>query len=165
MVNVKTLVLVILVAILAGYLAIRFWPGDERAIRKQLALIEEAGSKAAAEQPKEALFKARQIADLFADPCLLTMEAVRFAGSYPRKQIQDRIVMVRAFYAQARVSLHDVSIEVAETNTAAVRGTLRLRGEVKDEAIADVHEIRAEMKKISDTWLFTSVTIVEVLER
>lgn len=165
MVNVKTLVLIISIAILAGYIAIRFWPGDERAIRKQLALIEEAGSKGAAEQPIEALFKAKQIADLFADPCLLTVEAVRYAGSYPRKQIQDRIVMVRAFYAQARVSLHDISIEIAETNTAVVHGTIRLRGEVKGEAIADVHELRAEMKKIDGNWLFTSVAIVEVLER
>jgi len=164
-VNVKMLVLIISIAILAGYLAIRFWPGDERAIRKQLALIEEAGSKGAAEQPIEALFKAKQIADLFADPCLLTVEAVRYAGSYPRKQIQDRIVMVRAFYAQASVSLYDITINIAETDTAVVRGTIRLRGEVKDEAIADVHELRAEMKKIDGNWLFTSVTIVEVLER
>jgi len=159
------IVVAVVIVLVAAVCTFLFWPSDDRAIRKQLALIEEAGSKAAAEQPIEALFKARQIAELFADPCLLTMEAVRFAGSYPRKQIQDRIVMVRAFYAQARVSLHDVSIEIAETNTAAVRGTLRLRGEVKGEAIADVHEIRAEMKKIGDTWLFTSVTIVEVLER
>ena len=165
MVNVKTLGLIISIAILAGYLAIRFWPGDERAIRKQLVLIEEAGSKAAAEQPIEALFKAKQIADLFADPCLLTVESVQYAGSYPRKQIQDRIVMVRAFYGQARVSLHDITIDITGTNTAVVRGTLRLRGEVKGEAIADVHELLAEMKKMGDTWLFTSVTIVEVLAR
>jgi hypothetical protein len=162
---VKTLGLVILIAILAGYLAIRFWPGDERAIRKQLALIEEAGSKAAAEQPIEALFKAKQIADLFADPCLLTVETVHYAGSYPRKQIQDRIVMVRAFHTQASVALHDITIDITETSTAVVRGTIRLRGEVKGEAIADVHELRAEMEKMDGRWLFTSVTIVEVLER
>lgn len=165
MVNVKTLVFIILIVFLAGYLAIRFWPGDERAIRKQLALIEEAGSKGAAEQPIEALFKAKQMADLFADPCLLTVEAVQYAGSYPRKQIQDRVAMVRAFYTQVRVSLHDITIDIAETNTAVVRGTIRLRGEVKGEAIADVHELRAEMKKIDGNWLFTSVTIVEVLDR
>jgi hypothetical protein len=165
-VNRNTLVLIISIAVLAVYLAIRFWPSDERAIRRQLALIEEAGSKAAAEKPIEALFKARQIAELFSDPCLLTVESVQHAGSYARKQIQDRVVMVRAAYLQAKVSLYDVAIDITAEKTAVVRATVRLRGlRAGEAAVADVHELRAEMRPIDGEWLFTSVEIVQVLER
>jgi hypothetical protein len=165
-VNVRYLVIAVLITLVAGVVAVRFWTSDERAIRRQLTLIEEAGSKAAAEKPIEGLFKARQIAELFSDPCLLTVESAQHAGSYARKQIQDRVVMVRAAYTQASVSLYDVAIDISEEKTAVVRGTVRLRGRQAGEAaVADVHELKAEMRPIDGKWLFTTVEIVQVLER
>jgi hypothetical protein len=46
-----------------------------------------------------------------------------------------------------------------------VGGTIRLRGQGRGEAIADVQELRAEMGKIDGQWLFTAVELIEVLER
>jgi len=163
----KTLVMAGLVValVVAGILAARFWFSDERAIRNQLAVIEAAGSKDAAEPPVEALVKATRLANLFGDPCRLTVEAVRHTGSYPRKQIQERIVLVRSFYTQVQVALHDLAIDLPENNSAVIRGTIRLRGQGTNEAIADVQELRAEMAKIDGQWLFTAVEIVQVLER
>jgi len=164
-VNVKKILIAVLLAGVVGLLAVRFWPSDERAIRAQLSLIEEAGSKQSSEQPVESLVKATQMAGLFNDPCRLIVAAARHADAYPRKQIQDRIVMVRALYSEVQVTLHDIAIVLAENHTAVVRGTIRLRGQSKGEVIADVQELRAEMGKFDGTWLFTSVEIVEVLER
>lgn len=163
--NIKKILIAVLLAVVLGLLAVRFWPSDERAIRAQLHLIEEAGSKQPAEQPVEALVKATQLAELFNDPCRLVVTAAHHADTYPRKQIQDRIVMARALYSEVQVTLHDIAIALAENQTAVVRGTIRLRGQSKGEAIADVQELRAEMGKIDGAWLFTSVEIVEVLER
>ena len=106
-------VVVVVIVLVAAVCAFRFWPSDERAIRKQLAVIEEAGSKEPAEKSIEALFKAKQIAELFSDPCRLTVASANHVGEYPRKQIQDRILMVRGFYTQAKVSLHDVTIDIS----------------------------------------------------
>lgn len=163
--NIKKILVAVLLAGVLVLLAVRLWPSDERAIRAQLHLIEEAGSKQPTEQPVEALVKATQLAELFNDPCRLVVTAAQHADTYPRKQIQDRIVMARALYAEMEVTLHDIAIALAENQTAVVRGTIRLRGQSKGEAIADVQELRAEMGKIDGTWLFTSVEIVEVLER
>jgi len=158
-------VIVVVIVLVAAVCTFRFWPSDERAIRKQLAVIEEAGSKEPAEKSIEALFKAKQIADLFSDPCRLTVASAGHVGDYPRKQIQDRILMVRGFYSQAKVSLHDITIDISPEKTAVVRGTIRLRGEGAGEKVADVHELRAEMRPIDGQWLMTAVEIVEVLER
>ncbi len=165
MVNGKTILVALLLAGVLGLLALRFWPSDERAIRAQLRLIEEAGSKQPAEQPVEALAKATQLADLFNDPCRLVVTAAQHAAIYPRKQIQERIVMARALYAEVEVTLHDIAIALGEHHTAVVRGTIRLHGQSKGEPLADAQELRAEMAKIDGTWLFTSVEIVEVVER
>lgn len=163
--NVRNILVALLLVAAAVILALRFWPSDERAIRAQLRLIEEAGSKQPTEQPVEALVKATQLADLFNDSCRLVAPSAHHADTYPRKQIQDRIIMVRALYSEVQVTLHDIAITIAENHTAVVRGTIRLRGQSKGDALADVQELRAEMGKINGTWLFTSVEIVEVLER
>ena len=165
MVNVKTLGAATLVAVAVIVLVVRFWPSEERAIRARLAMIEKIGSKAGAEQPLESLSKARQIAGLFNDPCQLVIESVNHAGSYSRRQIQERIVMVRAAYVTATVSFHDLNIVLAGSDTATVSGTIRVRGQGMSGPVADVRELRAEMAKIDDQWLMTGVTLVEILER
>jgi hypothetical protein len=164
-VNAKTLVIVGLVTLVAGFSVIRLWPSDIRAIRVQLAVIEEAGSKERGEPQMEGLFKARQLAELFNDPCRLTVETIKHEGVYPRRQIQDRIAMVRASFAVAKVALHDVVIDLSAKDLAVVRATIRLKGTQTGEPMADVQELRAEMGKHDGRWLFTAVTIVEVLER
>ena len=73
--------------------------------------------------------------------------------------------MVRGFYSQAKVSLHDVAIDITPEKTAVVRGTIRLLAQGAGEKVADVHELRAEMRPIDGKWLLTAVEIVEVLER
>lgn len=165
MVNIKNIVIVLLVILAAGFIAIRFWPGDERAIRKQLALIEEAGSRDPAEKPVESLLKSRQIAGLFNDPCELTIEAADYRGVFDRKQIMDRLALVRSSSSRVIVEIYDISIDFPEKQTAAVSLTLRLRSESGNDTVADVHEVAATLRKIEGTWLFTSVRIVEVLER
>ena len=167
MVNLKPLVLAALVVVVATVVALRFWPSDERAIRKQVAKIETLGSKASDEKPVESLLRARQLAELFADPSTLQVEHANFTGQYPRKQIQERIVLARGFYTSAKVSVHDLAIDIRKTDpkTANIRCTLRVKGEGKSQPVADVQELSAELRKIEGDWLFAAVTLVEVLER
>lgn len=163
--NLKKLMLAALVVIMAAIVAVRFWPGDERAIRKQIAVIETLGSKEGDEKSIESLLRARQLANLFTDPCALQVESADFRGEYPRKQIQDRIIMVRGYYTQATVSVHDLNITILEKERATLRCTLRVRGQGKTRPVADVQELAAELRKVEGDWLFASVTLVEVLER
>ena len=167
MVNAKTLILAVLVVVVATVVALRFWPSDERAIRQQIAKIETLGSKARDEKPVESLLRARQLAELFADPSTLQVEHANFTGQYPRKQIQERIVLARGFYTSAKVSVHDLAIDIATTNpkSATIHCTLRVKGEGNAQPMADVQELSAELRKLNGDWLLTAVTLVEVLER
>lgn len=165
MVAIRSLIIVGLIALMAGTAVVWLWPSDVRAIRAQLAVIEKAGSKEPGEQQLEGLVKARQLAELFHDPCRLTVETINHEGVYPRKQIQDRLAMVRASFTEAEVALHDIVIEMPAKDTAVVRGTIRLRGARTGEPMADVQELQAEMGKHDGQWLFTAVTIIEVLNR
>jgi hypothetical protein len=164
-VNLKAFVLVALVVGVATVVAVRYWPGDERDIRKQIGQLETLGSKEADEKPIESLVRARKLAALFHDPCTLQVESADFQGEYGRQQIQERIAMARGFYTEAKVSVHDLVLERAENNTARIRCTLRVKGRGKSQPIADVQELAAGLRKKEGDWLFTTVTLVEVLER
>ena len=89
--NLKKLILTAMVALMVVMVGLRYWASDERAIRKQVAKIEALGSKTRDEKPIDALIRARQLADLFHDPCSMQVESADFSGEYSRKQIQDRI--------------------------------------------------------------------------
>ena len=163
--NLKQWILLFLVATLSVAVAIRYWSGDERAIRKQIGLVEALGSKAGDEKSIESLLRARQLAALFTDPSTLQVDAVDFSGAYSRKQIQDRIVMTRGFYTRATVVVHDLNITLTDKENAAIRCTLRVKGEGKNRPVADVQEMEAAMRKIQGDWLFSRLTLVEVLEQ
>lgn len=167
MVNLKTLVLAALVVVVATVAALRLWPSDERAIRQQIAKIETLGSKARDEKPVESLLRARQLAELFADPSSLEVESANFTGQYPRKQIQERIALARGSYTSATVSVHDLTLDISTTDpqTATLRCTLRVKGEGNSQPMADVQELSAELRKVEGDWLLAAVTLVEVLER
>jgi hypothetical protein len=164
-VNRKLIALVLAFVLSAGLAGYWYWTGDERAIRRQLALIEEAGAKQGAEQPVEALLKATQIAGLCVDPCRVTVESVQQTVEVPRKLVLDRVAMVRSLYTRLSVSLLDLVVEIPKHMPASVRGAIALKGEIGNESVADVLEFRAEMSKVEGTWLITSVTLTEVLKR
>jgi len=71
---------------------------------------------------------------------------------------------VRSLFTRVEVSMHDVVIDRIVNKTTVVRGTLRLHGKATGEAVADAYKFQAEAAKIDGEWLFTSVTIVELLE-
>lgn len=162
--NGKTIIIAVIA--LVSCLAVWFWwSGDGRAIRKQLVMIEETGSKAENEPPVEGLVKASQLAALFGDPCQVVVEVTQHEGAYARKQIQDHILLMRSSFVQVAVTMHDIVIERIKNKTTAVRGTIRLRGKAMGEPLADVYGFKAGMAKIDGRWLFTSLTIIEVVER
>ncbi|MBM9535843.1 hypothetical protein [Desulfobulbus alkaliphilus] len=165
MVTTKNAGILLLVLLAVVFALFRLLPSDEKAIRKQLTVFAQNASKKADEKPVEGLRKSRRIADLFNDPCRISVEAVDFTGTFSRQQIMDRILMVRATFNAVTVKLHDISIQVSEENSADVRMTLRLSGQRQDHAVADVQEISATLEKIDGDWLFTSVRVVEVLSR
>jgi len=164
-VNLKKLLLAAMAAVMAVMVGLRYWPGDERAIRKQIAKIEALGSKTGDEKPIDSLLRARQLSALFHDPSTLQVESADFSGEYSRKQIQDRIIMVRSFYSKATVSIHDLNINLLDNDQATVLCTLRVKGEGNARPVADVQELEAGLRKIEGNWLFNKVTLVEVLER
>ena len=157
--------ILLFVVLAVGFALFRWLPGEEKAIRKQLAVFEQTASKKSDEQAVESLLKARRIAGLFNDPCQFSVDAADFTGTFSRQQIMDRINLVRAAYGSVTIKLYDIAIDFPEENRAAVRLTLRLSGQSREYAVADVQEVSATLEKIEGDWLFTTVRIVEVLSR
>jgi hypothetical protein len=131
-VTMKNAGILLLVIVAIGFALFRLLPSEEKAIRKQLTVFTQNASKKADEKTVEGLRKSRRIVGLFHDPCRVSVDTVDFTGTFSRQQIMDRITMVRAAYNVVSLTLHDISIQLSEENTADVRMTLRLSGQRQD---------------------------------
>lgn len=165
MVNAKNIGIALGILILAVLAALWLWPDEEKAVRKQLAVLDDAGSKALDEKPLETIQRAARIGALFHDPCRLVVETDEREGDYSRKEIIDRVVMVRSSLGQARVETHDLKVDFPSKGAALLVFTLRLVAASGGERHGDVHEVEARMAKIEGDWLFTELKIIEVMER
>jgi hypothetical protein len=64
------------------------------------------------------------------------------------------------------VRFYDLNIEFPDEDTATVTVTGRASGTLRGgEAFDDVLELECSLRKFDDSWLFTTIEAVEVLEK
>ncbi len=165
MVNSKGLIGVCIAALLVVVLVFVLLPNKEKQVRKRLRQLVEYVSREADEPPLASLQKGRRIGLFFADPCRVILQGKMDEKELRRKEITDRVVLIRNTYSQLQVKFHDVSIVFPAETTADIHMTMRLTGVTAGSDMADVQEVEARMKKLDGEWLFTDVTLVEVLAR
>ncbi len=160
--------IVVFTGITLTIMAVFLWfhlNGDVRQINKQLQSLTELTSKSKKESSIKSLQKAAEIGKIFNDPCILNLDQYDHTGSYSRKRIIDRILMVRAMSQQVSVSFYDTDIQVTEEKQANISTTMYAKGIENHNKSADIRELAMIMEKIDGDWLITSVTFVEVLEQ
>jgi hypothetical protein len=87
-------------------------------------------------------------------------------GTYSPEEITSYAATARARFANVELKFYDISIEFPEESVAHISATATLSGTLKSGEIAnDAHEIMAEMKKVEKKWLFSQMSVVEVLQR
>ncbi len=143
-----------------------FWlsrDSDVQKIKKNLQTLTQLCSKQQQESTLDSLQKAGTIVKLLTDPCQLYLEKYDHQGEYSRKEIRDRILLVRNRSDNIKVRLHDTSIKV-KAEEAEVTATLDVQGVADQEEAATIQEVVFSMKKTDGDWLLSRVTFVEVLE-
>ncbi len=165
MVTTKNIVIILVVFTLAAGSFYFLSPGREKQIRKQLTRLTEYAAREPAEPTLTTVAKAARIGALFADPCSLDIENPSMNGSFSRKEVMDRINMVRHYFSSLNVSLYDITIAFPEEARAEVVLTMRLTGTRDNEDYTDTREVEFTMEKPDKKWLISRVHLVEVLEQ
>jgi hypothetical protein len=154
-----------LIIVLAGWLVWINLNSDERQIKKTFETIAGLAEKKEKEAALDSLQKAAKIGKLFHDPCTITLEQQNHSDEFSRKEITDRILMVRARAQKVSVSFHDTTIQIINEKQANVTTTMYARTIENNSENADIREFDLTMIKSDGAWLIHDVTFVEVLKQ
>jgi len=165
-VTVKRLVLVTVMIAAAVVIVIRVLPSEEKRVARQFDRFSGWASKNRNEKPLEMTAKIQGLRSLFAEQCELRTGVESLGGQYTPEQVASYAMRARAYFAEASLTFHDIDVEIQQNDRAVVTLTARLRGRsVSEEDVGEVRELECEMRKISGTWLFSKIEVVEVLQR
>ncbi|PID72191.1 MAG: hypothetical protein CSB34_03815 [Desulfobulbus propionicus] len=156
-------VLILLAAIGGG--SWLYLSGDTRQINKQLDNLTALAAKSQEEPMLEMVRKAGTMGKIFAEECELEIEEYDHQGTYSRKDIIDRILMVRKRSTTLGVDIYDRDITVFDGNRADITATLHVTGMENEESMSDARELELNMVKHEGDWQISKVVFVQVLER
>lgn len=166
MVKGKYVVIALGVVIAVMLYLLFFARNDELAVRKQFDSLGNLVTKQPGEQALAMASKVKGIGSLFADPCVVELQAASLSGTYNRRDIEQRAAMGRNYFRTVNLMFYDHVIEFPEENLARVEVTGRLVGEsTGGEEVSETRELNCELRYIDKEWLFTKVEEVQVLER
>jgi hypothetical protein len=166
MVKIKYLIIGILIVIIGVAVAISFFTGEERKVKKQFHFLSEWVSKAPDENVLNMLQKNKKIGTLFDEPCTLKVSNHSLSGSYKRDEIVSYAMSARSHVSQLDLKFYDFNIVFPEKEIAKVTLTARLLGKsTVGEQVDETRELECVLKKIESKWLFNEIEVVEVLKK
>lgn len=154
-------------ALAAGIVAFFiFSQGEEAKVKKQFSLLAEKIEKTQKESPIVAAAKANRIKALFAEICTVHAPAYSFSRNISSQDLPSLVLATRSRYLEMSLEFYDFLIEFPEEGSAQVSLTARLVGKLTTGTyVDDVHELKCNLKKTEDIWLFKVIEVVEVLEK
>ncbi|HUT71515.1 MAG TPA: hypothetical protein VMW89_12660 [Desulfatiglandales bacterium] len=162
----KNIVITVLMLMLGVAATHYLFQNEEKRVKKQFRMLSKLVSKDQDEDNFTMARKARDIAVLFADNCQIESHISAFSGRYTRQEISGLAARARFYFSKLTVRFHDLGIDFPEKQTARVAVTGQASGTLKggDPFNDEVLELGCTLRKLENTWLFTAIEVVEVLE-
>lgn len=154
---------VVVVGILAG---VYCFQTEGKNIKKQFKLLSKRTSKDHDENNFTMAGKARGISKLFAEQCEFRAHITSISGSHTRQEISALAARARLPFSRLSIRFYDLHIEFSEEKTARVTVTGKASGTLRGgDLVDDTLELECTLQKHDDKWLFTTIEVVEVLEK
>jgi hypothetical protein len=151
----------------AGIIAfVIFSQSEEAKVKKQFSLLAEIIEKTEKETLLVAAAKANRIKELFAETCTVHAPAYSFSKDISSRDLPSLVLTTRSRYSEMSLEFFDFVIEFPEEGSAQVNLTARIVGTLTTgKYVDDVHELKCNLQKTEDIWLFKEIEVVEVLEK
>jgi hypothetical protein len=141
-------------------------PGDAARIKKQFDFLSANIDKAPDENQLIGAANAKRIRSAFTETVTIHAPAYNYTRDLAAAELPALVLSARAPYTELSLTFHDFTIDFPKEGLADVRVTSRLQGQLPSgEAVEDIQELSCRLREIDDTWRFTAIEIVEVLEQ
>lgn len=158
------ILVIAVVAAMGLWMWFKFFPGDERIIRKNLEKVAKLASFSPNEAPLTRLGNAKELANLFAADARIEIDirGVREQRIEGRDQLFETGMAARSTGPGAKVELIDPVIDLPGTGDTATVG-VTLKAQIVGQPDLIVQELRLTMRKQSGNWLIQRVETVKTL--
>jgi hypothetical protein len=166
MVKIKYILPAAVIVIIATMVAFRFFPSEEKKVKKQFHLLSEGMRKSPGENAFTLLQKTKNIGALFDEHCEVKAPSQSLSGSYTREEISTYATSARSYFSQIDLKFRDFQIVFPEKEVAKITLTARLTGRsTAGEQVDETRELECILRKIEKKWLFSAIEVVEVLKK
>jgi hypothetical protein len=166
MVRFKNIIIGAMIVVVGVWVAVYFFPSEEKKIKKQFRLLAEWVSKDPGETILTTAYKIRNIGTLFDKTCEFEIPAYSFSGNYTLNEISEYAAQGRLLSSKLSLKFYDLAITFPEKGIAKVTLTARLTGRLTvGDTIDESHELESLLKKTEKKWLFSRFEVVEVLKK
>jgi len=140
---------------------------EEAKVKRRFKEFSERISKEPDETKLIAAATVNKIIRMIQETIQVDIPSRSISKKFTRKELSAPIFNVRSNYLKMTLRFFDFGIDLSEEDTAAVRLTGNLTGKLlSGESVDETHELYCLLKKNkNDEWLFSSIEIVEVLEK
>ena len=139
---------------------------EKKRVRKQFERVAELVSRDHDETIFAAARKARSIASLSSDDCVVVAEEPSLSGMHGREDVAGRVTQIRSRFARLRLRLDDLEVEIDRPDSATAVVTGRVTGWTRyQERVDESREVHCTLTKTDGEWLFARIEVVDVLER
>lgn len=157
--------IILITLIIAVGSAIYFRPTDERKIARNLDLLAQYCSTVNNESAIDTLQKVTAAAKLVKDPGRVIMASFNIDLELSKKEVTDHLLMMKKRLPGTTFIFNDTKITLLDDRSAEVTTTLRLEGRIADDEFTDAYELHAATEKTDGKWRFSSVTVVEFMQK
>ncbi|MGA9750252.1 MAG: hypothetical protein WBS54_00530 [Acidobacteriota bacterium] len=155
-----------LAVLLAAWAIWTFFPSRTRQVKRQFSSLSEWVAKDGPEGNLTLVNEATRADEFFAPQCTWEAQAYNLNGTVTPQEVTRYYFAGRARFNKLALRFYDLDIRFPERRTARVKATVRITGTLKDgDSVSETHEVECTLQKIHGKWLFSQVTVVEVLKR
>ncbi len=159
-------ILAVLAVLLAAWAVWYFFPSRTRQVKRQFGSLSEWVSKDGPEGNLTMVNEATRADQFFAPRCAWEAPKYDLNGTVTPQEVSRYYFAGRARFNKLSLKFYDLDIRFPESRTARVNGTVRITGTLKDgDSVSETHEVECTLQKTHGKWLFSQVTVVEVLKR
>ncbi len=166
MVNPKNIFIAATGCFAALILFLWFQESDTAKIKKRFEALAHEAAKTLDEKELTAALKAKNIAEMCADPLTAEFPSYSISRTFVQKDISPNILSARAHYRAIQIAFYDIQIDFPAKGVAEVSLTGAVDAETTSgEWVHEIHELQCRLIKIEKNWFFARLQEVDVLEK
>ncbi len=155
-------------SVIIGFLVVyHVFYNEEAKVKRQFKELSERISKKPGETKLIAAVTVNKITRMIRETIQVDIPSRSISKTFTRKDLSAPVFHVRSHYSKMTLRFVDFVIDLSEEGTAAVSVTGNITGKLlSGESVDETHELDCLLiKNENDEWLFSSIEIVEVLEK